>query len=137
MGSGAGRESLANVRFGSLADITRRPAYVRFTPKATNSCVAAKRRYVPKADIGSVRSIGAVARASLVGWYSPRLGTTANSPGAFLNSAHDRLAPIFLAIVADSPFIVGKSLEVEDGLAPRRSEVTAHPIGDHFLPVGI
>jgi hypothetical protein len=44
---------------------------------------------------------------------------------------------MFLAIVADGPFIIGKSLEVEDGLAPRCSKVTAHPIGDHFLPVSV
>jgi hypothetical protein len=37
----------------------------------------------------------------------------------FLNRAHDRLAAMFLAIaiVSESHFIVGKSLEVEDGLA--------------------
>ena len=38
--------------------------------------------------------------------------------GAFLNSAHEGLTPIFLAIVADGLFVVGKSLEVEYGLAP-------------------
>jgi hypothetical protein len=61
---------------------------------------------------------------------------TAHSPGAFLNSAHNRLAPIFLAIVADGRFIFGKALEVEYGLVPRRPEVAAHPIGDYFLPLG-
>src|SRR4029077_6461144 len=62
---------------------------------------------------------------------------TAMSPGAFLNGAHNRLASILLAIIADGPSIVGKSPEVEYGLAPRCPEVTAHPVRDHVLPLGI
>ena len=77
-------------------------------------------------------------------WIGKRLALSAravlraaNSPGAFLNRAHDRLASILLAIVTDGPSIVGKSLEVEYRLAPRRPEVAAHPIGDHVLPLGV
>jgi hypothetical protein len=77
-------------------------------------------------------------------WTGKRLAPSAravlraaNSPGAFLNRAHDGLASILLAIVTDGPSIVGKSLEVEYRLAPRRPEVAAHPIGDHVLPLGV
>lgn len=63
--------------------------------------------------------------------------TTASSSRAFLNSAHDRLATMFLAVLGDGAFVVGKSREIEYRLAPRRAKITAHPIGDHFLPGGV
>ena len=77
--------------------------------------------------------------ASIINEELPRSAkkNTHDLSGDPLNSDHDRLAPIFLAIVGDGSFVVGKPLEIKDGLTSRRSEKTTHPVGDHFLALSV
>src|SRR5262245_38548424 len=56
---------------------------------------------------------------------------------ALLDRAHQRLAAMLLAVGGDRALVVGEALEVEHRLVARGAEVTAHPVGEHLLPLRI